>query len=152
LGLRPDKRQIQEALSVIVLVTGGRHYADAERLDAELRALLVAGMRGLVHGACPTGADKLAKDWMRARIREQYAECAARRCQGEHTGRTPYLWMAGVRAFWEVYGRAAGPIRNGAMLKMFPGIALCLAFPGHSGTEDCCRQAAAVGIEVRRVA
>jgi hypothetical protein len=133
-----------------VLVTGGRHYADAECVHRELSALLAAGMRGLVHGACPTGADKLAKDWMRARIREQYAECAARRRRGERTGRSPDRWMAGVLAKWTLYGRAAGPLRNGAMLKMFR-IDLCIALPGAAGTEDCIRRATAAGIKVKRV-
>jgi hypothetical protein len=58
------------------------------------------------------------------------------------------VWYCGDRivphipfaADWETYGRAAGPIRNGRMLRE-AGPDLLVAFPGGNGTIDCCRQA-----------
>lgn len=51
-------------------------------------------------------------------------------------------------ADWVARGRAAGPIRNQAMVDA--GADICLAFPiGPSpGTRDCARRAAAAGIPV----
>jgi hypothetical protein len=55
---------------------------------------------------------------------------------------------------WPRYGKQAGPIRNGVMVKR--GADICLAFPGpprpdgkRSGTQDCVTQARRAGIPVR---
>lgn len=47
-------------------------------------------------------------------------------------------------------GRAAGPIRNGWMIK-YGRPDLVLALPGGVGTENMMKQAKAAGIEVRKV-
>lgn len=50
-------------------------------------------------------------------------------------------------ANWYSYGHAAGPIRNGTMLREFkPDVVL--AFPGGTGTADCVKQARAMKIPV----
>ncbi len=52
------------------------------------------------------------------------------------------------KAEWNKYGRAAGPIRNSAMLKTSPD--LVIAFPGGRGTNDTVTKAQKLGIEVRK--
>jgi hypothetical protein len=112
----------------VVLVCGGRDYADRRTvyntLDAEHDgqpiSLLLAG------GA--NGADALAVDWAR---------------------------FAGVKfevfnADWEALGRAAGPRRNQQMLDE-GNPDLVLAFPGGRGTADMVRRAKTAGVEVVNV-
>lgn len=102
---------------MIVVVTGGRKYADQlcvfDNLDivhsVERITLLVEG------GA--TGADALCKSWAISRGVPRVTD----------------------KADWTRYGRAAGGIRNGVMLDRKPR--LVVAFPGDAGTENCCRQA-----------
>lgn len=100
-------------MTVRVLVTGGRDYADAGRvffvLDSALRAF--GRQLVIVHGDA-RGADRLARRW-----------CAARGVPDE---RHP--------APWDRYGRRAGSIRNGWMLDT--GVDLVIAFPGGRGTQD----------------
>lgn len=93
LGPRPEHGQPR------VLVTGSRHWTDA----ATVRAALTTAWRRhgrpitVVHGACPTGADHIADTWAT-----------------EHhlAGITVERWPAD----WNRHGRAAGPLRNRAML------------------------------------
>ena len=54
-----------------------------------------------------------------------------------------------VPAQWDKYGKAAGPLRNRRMLRVFEPLVV-LAFPGGRGTEDCVRAASEAGIEVAR--
>lgn len=54
-----------------------------------------------------------------------------------------------VPAQWEEHGKAAGPIRNRRMLRVFEP-QVVLAFPGGRGTEDCVQAAREAGIEVAR--
>ena len=51
-------------------------------------------------------------------------------------------------ADWATHGRAAGPIRNQAMLSSC-AVDLLLAFPGGNGTHDCCQRARAMKIPVQ---
>lgn len=105
---------------LILLVCGGRHYADT---DAVNRALTTASPAIVVTGACPTGADRYAGDW----------------CQ---TNGVPLI---NVPALWVSEGNAAGPLRNARMLNYARTLAdrlmldemrfgVC-AFPGGRGTE-----------------
>lgn len=46
-----------------VVVTGGRRFTDAERIQNDLRALLAVGLNRVAEGACPLGgADDMAYD------------------------------------------------------------------------------------------
>lgn len=54
------------------------------------------------------------------------------------------------KAEWNKYGRAAGPIRNSAMLETRPD--LVIAFPGGRGTSDTVTKAVKLGIPVRKPA
>jgi hypothetical protein len=124
---------------VRILVTGSRDWEDG---DAVRRAIAEAmNDRGImtptgkiteqvtiVHGGCPTGADRHAQLWalsLRGLMSEE-----------EHP------------ADWIHEGKAAGPRRNQRMVDA--GADICLAFPlGESrGTRDCMRRAEAAGIPV----
>jgi hypothetical protein len=113
---------------MILAATGGRNFEDRSAVDRALDVIHDrTPIRLLVHGACPTGVDEFARAW------------AVRRGV-EHTGQT-------YRANWRKHGKAAGPIRNRAMLATeHPDV--LLAFQGGSGTADCVRAALALGIRV----
>lgn len=105
-----------------VLVCGGRHYTNFASVDRVLSAL---GPTVIIHGGCPTGADKFAGHW---------AEQNSVACRVEF-------------ADWGTYGPAAGPIRNQKMLEdHHPD--LVVAFSGGKGTADMVRRAMAAGVRV----
>lgn len=107
----------------VVIVTGSRLWADEERIYAALDA---AKPTLVVHGGA-RGADAIAHDWATLR---------------GVPSRT-------FTANWLRYGRRAGPLRNGVMLRAYPK-ALVLAFPlDGPGTRDCIRQARGLGMHVR---
>jgi hypothetical protein len=116
---------------MIWLVTGGRDYANAKRVDSVLRFWLCSGDI-LVHGDAD-GADSLCRDW-----------CVA---HGVHHAAVPALW-----GFWRAMGnvRVAGYKRNRAMLLLRPDA--CISFPGGRGTADMARAAIAAGIPVLDIA
>ena len=114
------------AAPLILLVCGGRHYADT---DAVNRALTTANPAIVVTGACPTGADRHAADW----------------CQNNGVP------LIQVPALWVSEGNGAGPRRNARMLNYARTLAdrlmpdemrfgVC-AFPGGRGTEGMVRLA-----------
>lgn len=79
----------------------------------------------IIHGACPTGADRWADEWAVV----------------NWTGLEEYP------ADWNTYGRAAGPIRNKQMLtEGKPDIVF--AFKGGRGTANMIKLAKEAGIEV----
>ena len=118
-------------------VSGGRYFADVpllwRSLD-ELHKSTPEGIQLLVEGASDEvtgpykGADYWAHQWALAR-------------------QVPCLRM---RAEWEKHGRAAGPIRNGEMLKTYQ-LDYLLAFPGGRGTANMIEQAERAGIVFRTV-
>lgn len=75
----------------------------------------------LIHGAA-SGVDTMGGEWADSRGVE----------------------VAAKPANWKRYGRAAGPIRNRAMLKESPD--LLVAFPGNSGTRDMVEAAKEAGL------
>lgn len=124
---------------IVVVVTGGRDFAgrafvyrSLDRVHAERR------IRLLVQGGAP-GADKLAKDW---------AESRGVPCETE-----PAKWddvdrpgaVVRKRRDGTLYDAAAGSIRNGVMLDRWKPHGV-VAFPGGTGTADCCKQAEARGL------
>lgn len=116
-----------------ILVTGSRTWIDLKAMhDALADAVTeLAGTHSsvvIVHGACPTGADKIAVQWARR--------------NGIHHEPHP--------ADWSRHGRAAGPRRNAEMVKL--GADLCLAFiaDGSPGASGCAALAESAGIPVRR--
>jgi hypothetical protein len=114
---------------ITVVVTGGRDYDDRATLYRELDAFRKLRPIWLLVQGGQKGADTLAKEW------------AIERGVTYQT----------VNANWDRYGRAAGPIRNRAMLEAHKPDYV-VAFPGHDGTANCVRQARARGIPVLEVA
>jgi hypothetical protein len=112
---------------VVVLVTGSRGWTDVGPIHDTLAGLR-ATVPGLVirHGRCPNGADAIVDAWCEA--------------NGVAQQRRP--------ADWEQHGRAAGPVRNSAMLVEEPLPATFLAFwDGTSpGTKDMIGKCNAAGI------
>lgn len=109
----------------VVLVCGGRDYANDELvfrvLDSYQRAF--KGMLVVQGGAA--GADRAARDWAAAKG-------------------TVYVTF---HAPWKGLGKAAGPARNVAMLAYIrPDVVA--AFPGGKGTADMVKRAEAAGIRV----
>ncbi len=112
-----------------ILITGSRNWTDEKTVAKALHDATVGHDPAnvtVVHGACRTGADRIA------------AEAAA--LFGFKLEAHP--------ANWNAHGRAAGPIRNNAMIAL--GADICLAFPlGESkGTRGSMKRAAAAGIPV----
>lgn len=108
-----------------VLVCGGRNYRDYTHVKRTLDYLRLHydGFELLIHGGAK-GADTLAGMWALER--------------GVH--------IAIVPALWDHYGKAAGAMRNSAMLALNPS--LVVAFPGGRGTLNMKGQAEQHGIEV----
>ena len=112
-----------KAEPAIVLVCGGRDYADKRRVyevldgwDVEL----------LIHGGA-SGADSIAAAW----AMEREVNCLR------------------VPAKWKKHGRRAGPLRNREMAKMKPDVVL--AFPGGRGTSDMITTAHELGLNVVQI-
>lgn len=101
----------------IVIVCGSRKWTNRALLESRLDRLLDQHPDLVIrHGACPTGADRMADTWARRR--------------GVRVER--------FKAEWWKFGHAAGPIRNVEMAQADPRADLCLAFwmgptPGTSG-------------------
>ena len=108
-----------------VLVCGGRDYKD---FDAVCRALDPLPITHLIEGGA-TGADSLARQWA---VRNS-------------------IPFTTYEANWETHGRAAGPIRNKAMLDDGKPD-LVVAFPGGRGTANMIKQAEQAGVRVQRAA
>ena len=112
-----------------VLVCGGRDFLDVAYLFAVMDHYhREAGAFECVIQGCTRGADTLAGEWADAR-------------------NVPVLPFP---ADWDNLGNAAGPIRNGQMLREgHPHFVV--AFPGRAGTEDMKRQARRAGVPVLEV-
>jgi hypothetical protein len=116
-----------EDIPMRVLVCGGRDYSDFEHLSEVLdRHYRVRPFSHLIHGGA-AGADLLADTW----------------ASDNHVLRVPFF------AEWDVFGKSAGPIRNGRMLEEGKPD-LVLAFAGGRGTADMIRKAEASGVPVQR--
>jgi hypothetical protein len=113
---------------VRVLVCGGRDFNDREAVFTYLDRLhSQKPISHIIHGAA-RGADTLAGEWA------GWAGVTV----------SPYP------ADWGTHGKAAGALRNRAMLvEGEPN--LVIAFPGGRGTADMVRRAEAAGIPVRQV-
>lgn len=111
----------------VVLVCGGRDYSDYRYLFGVLdRINMESGIACIVHGSVP-GADMFADHWAAQRL----VPC----------------WRFPAR--WDKYGKAAGPIRNKAMLETAKPD-MVVAFPGGAGTRNMCQIAMEAGVDVRR--
>lgn len=110
-----------------VLVCGGRDFKDYPFLSEVLNGLWdEKGQLIIINGAAE-GADLLASKWA-------------------YDNKIP-CWR--FPANWDLYGKAAGPLRNKQMLEENPDIVI--AFPGGKGTANMVKQARERGIEVREI-
>jgi len=124
-----------------VIVCGSRDWTDREIIHRELGQ--ISDRAVLVHGACETGADKIAaEEWEGAGLKVE-----------PH----PASWLIHAPG-WCRCGKVkprvckgAGPKRNQEMADL--GADLCLAFPlkDSRGTWDMVRRAKKKGIEVKVV-
>lgn len=122
-----------------LLVCGGRDYTDRSRVYNEIAIAINWEPKGgyandswlppkgtvIISGGAP-GADQMAVDW--AVIH--------------------WVPLEEYIAAWEVYGKAAGPMRNVQMLEQGKPD-LVLAFPGGKGTANMVAQARAAGVLIK---
>jgi|SRR5271157_5180938 len=113
-----------------VLICGGRHYADFERIKSDLIALGgKAAIEVVIHGGAD-GAD----------------------CLGALAAQELEIPTIAEHADWKKHGNAAGPIRNQKMLDLYsPTLVLAYPDPESRGTWDMVRRAKKDDIEVRIV-
>lgn len=116
-----------------ILITGGRDLPEAEVVWLPLW-MLVHRKHSIivVHGACPTGADLYAHEWLE--LPGQQWNRGHRR----YEQKVEYLALEEAHpADWNGKGKAAGPIRNEEMATL--GADCCFAFPtpASKGTLDC---------------
>ena len=110
-----------------ILVTGTRHYSDAEHLESVLNEVAdYSGIDVVIDGAA-CGADELASQWARENdIRNE---------------RYP--------ASWKQYDRAADLIRNKQMLvEGKPDLVVAFPEDGGRGTQNMMRRAIKAGVPV----
>lgn len=108
------------------IVCGGRDFDDLRLAWTVLHdATEIRGGNVLVVGDCPTGADQIASEWAAMK--------------GLPVLRYP--------ADWDQHGRAAGPMRNQAMLET-ENPAFVVALPGGRGTASMVRLANLAGVLV----
>lgn len=105
---------------VRILVCGGRHYTDRDRVYRVLKTLTERSTQPvvIVHGDCPPRADGTpGADALADEVAKEL---------GLETEPHP--------ARWDLHGKAAGPIRNREMAES--GLALGIVFPGGNGTRN----------------
>lgn len=103
-----------------VIVTGCRDWMWPQLVDHELNHLYgdcdPADVLIIVHGDCPTGVDRFAKEWVERQRARHLKEKFKDQRPPEHE---PYPYKRGL-------GRRGGPARNQEMAE--DGGELCLAF------------------------
>lgn len=110
------------------IVCGGRDFADAEMFNAAMGDLVrLRGMPSRVIEGGAAGADGMAREWAARHALDSWTQLAD----------------------WKTHGRAAGPIRNQAMLEHNPK--LVVAFPGGKGTADMVRRSRKAGVDVAEI-
>lgn len=112
-----------------VLVTGSRTWPDHDKIEHELRLVLGHHPRLIVvHGACPRGADDIARRW----------------CESLLVFDEP--WPAD----WKLDGRQAGYLRNARMVASRPAEVLAFIHDNSRGATHCADLAEREGLPVRR--
>lgn len=100
-----------------VLVTGSRKYRNRGLVNLALDFAYAEAMSQgktmiLIHGACPSGADKFADDWATDMETLGFFDCDQQ--------------IVERPADWDQYGKSAGYRRNAEMVNLGPDV--CLAF------------------------
>jgi len=130
-----------------LLVTGGRDLADAEVVWTPLwMAIHKQEQMILVHGACESGADLYAHEWIEL--------------PGQQWNRRPLTAQEKMHrvarlvveerhpADWTRLGKAAGPIRNQEMVDAGADMVYAFPTPASRGTLDCMARAWVRGIPI----
>lgn len=114
---------------IALLVCGGRDFTDRDKAFSTLDRFAAehGPVAVVIHGAA-AGADTIAGEWAAERN----------------------ITEIRVPADWDANGKAAGPIRNAAMLSMCAPDAV-LAFPGGAGTDDMRQKAKSAKVPCFRV-
>ena len=112
---------------MIVIVTGGRSYANVEKLNTVFDELHSKEPISLLIEGGAQGADRLARNWA-------------------VNNNVSYLT---VHARWNQFGKSAGFIRNQAMIEMRHDIVI--AFPGGKGTAGMVKLARNKGSKLMEV-
>lgn len=116
------------------VITGGRDYKPSPEEFKEMLAILVRrGIERVITGGAP-GVD--------THVHRALAGMDATGLLG--------LELVVMPADWNLHGKAAGPIRNKAMLSE-PGVRQLVAFKGGKGTWNCIQTAKRLGIDVHVV-
>jgi hypothetical protein len=141
-GIRRQGREAKWARiandGLVVLVTGGRDYRDRDEVWRRLDLLRERhGVRLLIEGGA-TGADRLAREWAKARGVAWHTE-EARWSNAERPGAVVRRRRDGTP-----YDAAAGGVRNQRMAEMAPDV--CCEFPGGTGTADCVGRVKGAGV------
>lgn len=121
-----------------VLVTGSRDWPKPNKVWSELESLYHSSFGPekftVVHGDCPTGADKEAASWVRWAVEDEgyYVEAET----------YPADWNGPLK-------KGAGPARNAEMVNL--GADICLAFIHNEspGATHCAKLAEKAGIKTR---
>jgi hypothetical protein len=118
---------------VKILVTGSRDWTDSAKIATEIFRCLYEMKTPhseslLIHGDCPTGADKLADDYART--------------TGMHIWRFP--------ADWDTHGKRAGFLRNAEMVDLEPDVVLAFIKNGSKGASMTAALAEKKKLETRR--
>lgn len=107
---------------VVALFCGSRGWSDREAIRRDLRAL--PDLSVVIEGGAQ-GADRIA------------------RFEATQLG----LHVATMPALWSLYGKAAGPRRNAAMLKLRPDVVYAFNL-GTPGTDVMVKLSRLAGVEV----
>ena len=115
----------------IVIICGGRHYENepARRVrafDAWIEDLLRRGQATGVREGGARGGDRI----------------------GRYVAQRMGLTVETMTPDWETHGKAAGVLRNQAMLDKEPRPVAVLALPGGRGTADMVSRAKRAGVRV----
>ena len=132
-----------------VILCGGRTYNNYPKVKRALDDLDCQGkgITVLVSGACPTGADRLARVWVEEKGYTKGPPARPRVWELIGKGKFYYEFPA----LWGSYpGGSAGPIRNKEMLEE-TNPDLVLAFPGGKGTRSTKKLARAANVKVLEV-
>lgn len=115
-----------EGLHGVLLVSGGRHFVNADLLQSVLDRVAAQMVITCVrHGQCHLGgADLLADEWARSRM----------------------IPTDPMPADWDTFGLDAGFLRNSEMLAKNPKPVALVAFPGGPGTRNMVKQARIAGL------
>jgi hypothetical protein len=107
----------------VALFTGSREWADETPIYEDIVSLPDGAV--VIHGGA-LGADMIADHYARA--------------NGYH--------VAEVKALWSRHGKAAGPLRNDALMALMPTVAYAYPLPQSRGTWDMVRKLEAANVPV----